>query len=998
MCAECDEVLVAFDPPDGTASRAREIPLGWAGAPQPLRSDLWPDGLPGLDGEDKGKVECANRLYQVIVDIIQGLHANARWIISNPAASHIWEVTCMRMLRSRTKCMYVDLVACNFGGSRPKRIRLMSSVTALQALSGPCSGRHPHRHVHADGTTSLHIPWALRRDGHFSVPSEAEFPEELCDAVLGCVFPGAGSVHNSGPALAAESTSHALSQRQQAAPGGGELIKKFMRAAGTGRQARGRGGLRLLPEYREIRHAQVGCIAEVSYAWRWAGSKGRRLTAPMIINGVLFGPGAQLLTLAGQHVGGDGGAGSVCVEVGSGLSAGIPWKEEEHFAAAHEVDHPFARGYPLKRRTAACVALVLRLGPNGIKSHRAETLARWDEMEVKLREQERRIHEQLPEDIEKVVHSKKLALFNAILHEIGYEDIEAARLMAGGFPVVGHISDSSEFPAKVVEPQCGIEDLWRSARSLQRATELATRGSGDPDLDQKVYAATIAEVTGTGLMRGPLDPSDLDAKYGLWIPARRFGLRQGEKVRPIDDFSENGQNSTLRTLFKVDLGGVDEVVAVARAFAAAFTGGEEFEVEDEDGERHRGRMHPDWGSLDVSLVGCCLDLVAAFRQLPRSCAHAPFTVISVFNPTTKRAELFELMALAFGQGAAVYGFNRVARALGAILAHLGVSCSNYVDDYPILTPGCIASNTVEAATSVLELLGWAVKRPGELVARAVFPALGVVIDVSSAVRGGGIIVSNRLERVEQDRKTVDVILGEQRGSPVQIRRLRGRLQYASGQTFGRCGAFASRLLRTIADGRGPVRCLTQLEVLALQWWKEHLASAVPRIVSVRTRGRPVLVFTDGAVEDRVTIGGVLSDPVSGVKECFGEEVPGSVLQAWRAAGCGEQLIGQAELAPIAIAMVLWAEILHGREVIIFVDNDSARDAMVKGYSPSLASAKIVGVAWSAIASLLASVWLERVPGVSNIADGPSRLSFNPVEQVGAQRIRVQPRAWLPLCP
>ena len=69
----------------------------------------------------------------------------------------------------------------------------------------------------------------------------------------------------------------------------------------------------------------------------------------------------------------------------------------------------------------------------------------------------------------------------------------------------------------------------------------------------------------------------------MWVPSRRFGVKQGTrqlaaeelspgtdqeplgeilKVRPIDDLSEFGQNATVGTDFKVDTGGIDEVLAI----------------------------------------------------------------------------------------------------------------------------------------------------------------------------------------------------------------------------------------------------------------------------------------------------------------------------------------------------------------------------------------------------------------------------------------------------
>ena len=58
-------------------------------------------------------------------------------------------------------------------------------------------------------------------------------------------------------------------------------------------------------------------------------------------------------------------------------------------------------------------------------------------------------------------------------------------------------------------------------------------------------------------------------------------------------------------------------------------------------------------------------------------------------------------------------------------------------------------------------------------------------------------------------------------------------------------------------------------------------------------------------------------------------------------GKKKQIIGQAELYPAIVARRLWKKKIEGRDVIHFVDNDSARYALIKGSSPSLESAWLV---------------------------------------------------------
>ena len=68
---------IHLGPPCGTASRARNIPvkrkLRSKGAPnpQPLRSSVYPLGLPWLKGLNKTKMDAANCLYEFSARLVQ---------------------------------------------------------------------------------------------------------------------------------------------------------------------------------------------------------------------------------------------------------------------------------------------------------------------------------------------------------------------------------------------------------------------------------------------------------------------------------------------------------------------------------------------------------------------------------------------------------------------------------------------------------------------------------------------------------------------------------------------------------------------------------------------------------------------------------------------------------------------------------------------------------------------------------------------------------------
>ena len=135
-----------------------------------------------------------------------------------------------------------------------------------------------------------------------------------------------------------------------------------------------------------------------------------------------------------------------------------------------------------------------------------------------------------------------------------------------------------------------------------------------------------------------------------------------------------------------------------------------------------------------------------------------------------------------------------------------------------------------------------------------------------------------------------------------------------------------------------------------------------------------MIFTDGACEQHgadVTFGAVMLEDETGPMEFFCLRVPPAVAERWGGAP-GKQVVGQAELAPVVVAKQAWAARLRGRLVLHFVDNDSARCALVRGYSPVLSSCALVAEAALEDVRLHLGSWYARVPTLSNIADYPSR--------------------------
>jgi len=107
-----------------------------------------------------------------------------------------------------------------------------------------------------------------------------------------------------------------------------------------------------------------------------------------------------------------------------------------------------------------------------------------------------------------------------------------------------------------------MRSLWSGAREAQSKVLTPQSGHQWSKDDQELWHTTLLEEK-AGNLEGPFTSEELESHIGkLWIVARRSAVRQGEKLRPIDDFFEFGINAG---------GGCVRFPSFSRAIAALAT-------------------------------------------------------------------------------------------------------------------------------------------------------------------------------------------------------------------------------------------------------------------------------------------------------------------------------------------------------------------------------------------------------------------------------------------
>lgn len=936
-----DAVMLA--PPCGTSSRAREIPImGKNGqkrpAPQPLRSSRWPDGRPSLRGLDAIKVRLANKLYAFTRKVIDKCcQLNIPFICENPQRSWMWETSFFKALPAI--CRFQCIHSCMYGGRRLKKTALLMNFNA-QNLLLTCDNKHPH------------LPWGKtlhKGKSVFSTSTEAEYPWPLCKQL----------------AFAFMMRLQQLNKAVEPATSGMDVSQRI----GAGVQPRGKFSPLLVAEFKckvLVTSSGVAVPREIA----------TDVHAPF--QGIPVS--SKCISSRTEVVNGDNGEKKE-VQISE---FGVYRSPEEFLAFATTLIHPLDSPQAVDQSNLKAIISIRDWKKSEVVHFRAQALKRYLDLARAIAVDEQNFRASLDSQVNEVLGGKRLLLFKRMCIDAKVGDESLFEELTQGFRLTGTMNDSGKFPRKLKPAGITLEQLRKSSEWAKKMIHSSCRKvAADAEVAEAVFQETQQQLQ-DGWVKGPFSAQQLDSKFsGCWIPSKRFGVRQGGKIRAVDDFSEFLVNMSVTSTEKLALYGIDEVVNTARAFMCSSF----LHVASDGSCAVDWNKDPSKGPW-LSLKGRALDLKAAYKQLARHPCDAWASILAVWNPSKNLVEYYESVALPFGSVSAVMCFNRMARALRIIMAELFlVVNTNFFDDFCQIEVEDLCDSAWSTAEMVMKLLGWRISVSDEkrLPFADSFQMLGAVMDFSESSRGV-ISVRNKQSRLDDISALVHSIVEKDSAPFSLLETLKGRLLYASGHTFGKCTQLAIHLISKSVKGGRVANIDSQLRQVLLSALKT-LMDARPRRVSSWTGRPPVLVFTDGACEEEganVSHGAVLVDLYFNQFFYFGDSVPQEWTDKWKEGG-KTQLIGQAEIFPVLVAKKTWKKNLEGRPVLWFLDNSSAQAALVRSFSPVLDNYELLTINAVIDVALQSLNWYSRVPSKSNPGDAPSRLEFAKLDDQGYVR-------------
>ena len=527
-----------------------------------------------------------------------------------------------------------------------------------------------------------------------------------------------------------------------------------------------------------------------------------------------------------------------------------------------------------------------------------------------------------------------------------------------GFPIDGTLSQRFTFPLDLSR---SVPPVDPTSLFLSKTPSFVHRARRAPVKHAHILRAEAMDQVAAGWLAPPrlLDTRGDFADNPLedCNTAFRFGVPQEDKLRGCGDLKDSLTNTACAISTPITLCGwdhIDEASVRLRPTAKAWAFGK-------------------------------VDHKAAYKFLPIRENDPRFPVIAIWNPVSEDWFGFSPRTQLFGSTASVLHYNCFSRLLTTWLTRiLRLPVLGCFDDFGFFTTKESDVTTLQQVLRFCDILGIPLKIQKSEVG-TVITFLGLRGQFPSPSNEVTLKISLTPTKALKWDDTLLLALHERVISHAGLESLIGRLNFAQSTTFNKFARCMLKTLYAMLYDRPYFPDLCPAVRRSFYWWHATLSVLPPRVVGRRKQFPDFVIFTDASYEEaplKSGLGAVLFEGgQSGVGNPSVSGPPPPVVIALLTRTASPEDIAHFRDTSVIYGLELFTVVatiftlryrLRGCSVAIFVDNNAALCALIKGDSLSVPVSRLIPSMWYLSATFCITLCFERVSSASNIADAPSR--------------------------
>ena len=545
-----------------------------------------------------------------------------------------------------------------------------------------------------------------------------------------------------------------------------------------------------------------------------------------------------------------------------------------------------------------------------------------------------------------VLGELNLPLVHYLMQRLQCTDTELISMLKGAH-ILGKIDTSGRGVQKQVTELESTSDLWTNRVRNNRRLAESIRPT---ERDGEVMRQTLDEAKLGRISQPRVYKPGHDDELG--VLSTRFGVQQNSDVRCIDNGTSSGCNPCSTASERIREHRLDTLFGMAQLLV--FLG-------------------------MINLACCKADVKAAFRRIPIHPDQRWATgIIFMFQGVLHTAWHY---AMPFGFKGSVYAWERFANFLWLVaVSLLRIPVGKYVDDFFAVESAEIIEQTLECMARVFTaIMGRGSLSPKKLLCGNPLTILGFDVHLGHGFAMFQLNEEKRLswlEKVMGFRESKSML-------PCEAAVMAGRLSFASEFLFRRLGR---AMLRPIFAQKAN-RCGTIGDTLdsALLWWEDVLRDeCAEQYWFGAEEGLTAELFCDASGEPGHLCAVLF---IGGQAFYCHQEVPDE-WRSWVEVRDDAQIMAW-ELLAILMGLHTFAELLRGRTLRIWTDNEGCRGSITSGRARANDHNFIVHRIWKFCYDNVMNPWCSRVPTDDNCADGPTRSDHSIMRALGCFLVKAQ---------